>query len=241
MDARAAQAIGKRHQLEDVYGVAHFPDGTLLVVCDGMGGHKHGKMAAQEAANSFIAAFKAEPEDKSLRDKLSHALHLANKAVDKLFAHMEDCGGCTLLAAYVTRACMTWISVGDSPLFLWRQNRLIRLNADHSMRSIFADATVPGMSYQASERRSHMLRSAVTGADITLIDAPQAPYPLLPRDRIILASDGIEDLLFHPSLPPSVTAIFNDRKSNLAVQLVEATIALDAPYADNCTVLSVDI
>lgn len=240
MDAFVAQTIGKRTNQEDSYGVKHFPAGTLAIVCDGMGGHTLGDRASRVAVDSFIEGFEI-PSGVSVREALLSALMYANIRVGDIFEGMEDIGGCTLLAAYVTRVSVTWVSVGDSPLFLWRGNRLIRLNADHSMRSVFSDLTIPGSSFADVTKRGHMLRSAVTGDDITLIDLPNTPYPLLPRDRIILASDGIEDLLYHNCLSAEMIQLLNDRQENLAVSLVSASTALDAPHADNCTVVSLDL
>lgn len=98
----------------------------------------------------------------------------------------------------------------------------------------------------ASEAMSqgHALRSAVTGERLSLVDAPPTPYPLLPGDRIILASDGADALLLPPHMPESLRRMLDtretDQKKNLSVALVEACEALQNPYADNVTVLSMD-
>ncbi len=240
MDAYAAQTIGKRANQEDSYGIKHFPTGTLAIICDGMGGHEKGDLASRAAVDAFLDAFDVQ-EGVTLRESMLAALMHANICVGDLFVDSDNVGGCTLVAAYVSRSSITWVSVGDSPLFLWRGNRLIRLNADHSMRSVFSDLTLPGSSYTDAAKRGHMLRSALTGEDITLIDLPYTPYPLLPRDRIILASDGVEDLLYLNCLDSETIDVLNDRQANLAVRLVDANAQLDAPFADNCTVISLDV
>lgn len=240
MDAYVAQTIGKRAHQEDSYGVKHFPTGTLAIVCDGMGGHYHGDLASRAAVDAFLSAFDIQA-GVTIRESMLSALMHANICVGDLFVDTDDIGGTTLVAAFVTKSSITWVSVGDSPLFLWHANRLIRLNADHSMRSVFADLTLPGSSYIDAAKRGHMLRSALTGEDITLIDLPMTPYPLLPRDRVILASDGVEDLLYLNCLTADVIEVLNDRKPDLAVRLVDANTDLAVPFADNCTVLSIDV
>ncbi|MFI3244483.1 MAG: protein phosphatase 2C domain-containing protein [Akkermansia sp.] len=240
MDAYAAQTIGRRANQEDSYGIKHFPTGTLAIICDGMGGHALGDRASRVAVDAFLEVFEVQA-GVTLREALLAALMHANICVGDIFIDSDVIGGCTLVAAYVTKSSITWVSVGDSPLFLWRANRLIRLNADHSMRSVFSDLTLPGSSYTDAAQRGHMLRSALTGEDITLIDLSRTPYPLLPRDRVILASDGVEDLLYLNCLTADTEASLNDPNPNLAVRLVEANSQLDAPFADNCTVISLDI
>ena len=47
--------------------------------------------------------------------------------------------GATLVAAVVIGSALYWVSVGDSLLWVCRDGRLHRLNADHSMRPVLQD------------------------------------------------------------------------------------------------------
>lgn len=240
MDAYTAQWIGKRKQQEDAYGVRHFPAGTLAVICDGMGGHDDGALSSRSAVDAFLGHFDLGVSGR-VTDALNSALAAANKAVGEIFAKRDSFGGCTLLAVFIQRGLLWWISVGDSPLFLWRGNKLKRLNEDHSMRALYADLVPSGtLTYDEAMSRGHMLRSALTGETLCLIDAPVRPLPLLPRDRIILSSDGTEELLFNPMLSLQTSQLLNKRGGNLAAEIVEACRQLDAPGADNATVVAFD-
>lgn len=241
MNACISQWIGRRSEQEDAYAVRHFPTGTLAIVCDGMGGHCHGGQAATRAAEAFATAF-AEQGGCPMVDRLRGALHAANEAVGELFGQCDSFGGCTLLAAFIGGNVLWWISVGDSPLLLWRRGRLTRLNADHSMRSLYADLVRTGtMTHQEMLRRGNMLRSAVTGESIPLVDAPPTPYPVLPGDKIILCSDGLDDLLLGSTLPPSTRKLLDSRGGNPAALLIEACRAMNTDYADNATAITLDV
>lgn len=240
MKVSIAQWIGKRAKQEDAYAVRHFPNASLAVVCDGMGGHDCGKHAAETAAQAFVEAF-AQAQDAPMTDRLRGALNQANDAVGSLFAKLGSYGGCTLLAVCVGAGCMWWISVGDSRLFVWRRGRLLHLNADHSMRALYEEFVRTGaMNYREAMAQGHSLRSAVTGEVIPMVDAPPTPYPLLPGDRIILASDGVDDLLLPPPLPPAVRHALDSREDELPSAIVEHCRRLDSPTADNVTVLGLD-
>ena len=234
MDVHAAQWIGCRERMEDAYAVSHFPEGTLAVVCDGMGGHSHGDVAARTAADAFSAAFAALAELPPER-RLRVALDEANEAVCALYLQRANYGGTTLLAVYVSRGVLYHVSVGDSALFIWRSGTLRRLNEDHSMRAFYS-----GYGPECAMPDSHCLRSALTGEPPELVDAPAQGFPLLPRDRIILASDGVERLLFdcHPST--RLAAILSSRETPLAPALVQACEQLHDELADNVTVLTLD-
>lgn len=240
MKVSVAQWIGKRADQQDAYAVRHYPQGSLSVVCDGMGGHDCGYQAAETAATAFLEAFE-HVEGDSVSARLRAALDKANEAVGRLFSKKSSYGGCTLLAVYACGGVVWWISVGDSPLMLWRHNRLLRLNVDHSMRSIYNEYVKSGvMDFREAMSLGHSLRSAVTGEKIPLVDSPPTPYPLLPGDRIILASDGVEQLLMPVPLPEGVQEMLNSRTGNLSAEIVEACRALNDPNADNVTVLSMD-
>lgn len=242
MDAHAAQWIGSRPRQEDAYGIRHFPEGSLVVVCDGMGGHDAGALASSTAVKSFIEAFEESAEtESSLTWRLHEALQLANDAVGKLYEGTDTYGGTTLLAVFAGRGVLRWVSVGDSGLFLWRQGTLRRLNEDHSMRAVYERFVCPGgMTRREALEGGHILRSALTGEDMPLIDAHERPFPILPGDRFIMGTDGLEMLVSQGFLPSSVRRILADRSGSLAAALVQACVDLHDEHADNVTVVTMD-
>ncbi len=240
MIAKAAQWIGMRRKQEDAYVVKFFPDGVLAVVCDGMGGHHDGAMASTLATEAFLRSFE---KNKSMAPgpRLRLALDDANEAVRDSFESRGVYGGTTLVAAFAGAGVLRWVSVGDSALYLWRGGRLIRLNQDHSYRDVFRAYIGAGMTAQEALRRGHVLRCAVTGEPLDMVDAPEIPYPLLPNDRVLLASDGCEDLLAPEMLTNVGRSILENRDGSLPVAIIEACQALDDPYADNTTIVTIDI
>lgn len=240
MIARAAQWIGARRKQEDAYVAKHYRDGVLAVVCDGMGGHHDGELASSLACEAYLRAF--EKMDKlPMAQRMRDALEKANEEVRLSFESRRVYGGTTLLAVFVGAGVVRWVSVGDTALYLWRHGRLIRLNQDHSFRDVFRSYIGAGMTAQEALRRGHVLRSAVTGEPLDLVDAPGMPYPLLPEDRIVLASDGAENILEPEMLTSVGRNILNDRESNLPAALIAACQALNDPHADNTTIISIDL
>ena len=97
------------------------------------------------------------------------------------------------------------------------------------------------MTAQEALRSGHVLRSAVTGESLDLVDEPNMPYPLLPGDLVILTTDGSEDILAPELLTNVGRSILDNREGSLPVALIEACQALNDPYADNTTIVSIDI
>lgn len=240
MIAKAAQWIGMRPKQEDAYTVKFFPEGVLAVVCDGMGGHHDGALASSLVVEAYLRSFEKNDE-LPMHQRMYQAMEDANEVVRKTFESRSVYGGTTLLAAFAGSGVLRWVSVGDTALYLWRRNRLIRLNQDHSYRDVFRSYIGAGMTAQEALRRGHVLRSAITGESLDLVDAPPIPYPLLPGDRIVLTSDGSENLLAPEMLTNVGRNILNNREGSLPVAIIEACQAMNDPYADNTTVVAIDV
>jgi serine/threonine protein phosphatase PrpC len=194
-------AQGNRARQEDDYGVFELPPeleagDLLLVLADGMGGEQAGARASALAVRSFVEAYDTVPVA-TIPERLEQTLVCVNDRM-ALDVSSDPHGlggmGCTLLAVVLTEEGLYWLSVGDSPLWLWRQGRLHRLNQDHAYRSILIQQVSQGQ-ISAAEAACHpdrnALMSAVTGTELELVDLPRQAYPLLDDDQILLASDGI--------------------------------------------------
>ena len=94
--------------------------------------------------------------------------------------------GSTVVVAVISRDGIDWISVGDSPLWLFRDGRLRRLNADHSMAPVLASLVAAGRmtaEQAATDSNRHALRSAVMGEEIHLVDVSSQPVAVRKTDR----------------------------------------------------------
>ena len=244
-DFAGHQAIGQRAQQEDAYvfsdilAAAGEPAGMLTVVADGMGGHAAGNLASQVAARAFAKAF-GNPET-TVAERFRHALKAANEAlaaaIEADLDNLEGMGT-TLVAAAITARGLEWVSVGDSPLYLFRAGGLRRGNADHSFRPMLQEMVQSGelspeqASFSALKNR---LRSALVGSDIALTDQSSAPIPLMEGDIIVAASDGLQTLT-----DAQIAAVLRrhpgTNASALAIRLLQAVFEAAAPKQDNITI-----
>lgn len=188
----AAQILGGRDRQEDAFAIADLSDGRgeklVFVVADGMGGHAGAAQVARLAAQQFCDA--ARNREGALAFRLRPALETANAKISMEGARSPAMrgAGCTLVAAAVEGRVLSWVSVGDSSLFLFRGRRMTKLNASRSA------AVASGPRVRSGPQRANVLRGALTGGDPGLIEGSPAATPihLLPGDIVILASDGLE-------------------------------------------------
>jgi serine/threonine protein phosphatase PrpC len=214
---------------------------VLAVLADGMGGHAGGALASRMACESFIKAYVSQ--EGSNRERLVEGLTAANQAIaDTVDANPMLAGmGSTLVGVTFSAEGIEWVSVGDSPLLLYRRGEIALLNEDHSLAPELDRLAAAGaISEEEAKRdpRRHMLRSAVTGDDIDLVDVSRRPLRIEPGDYIILASDGLQTL--EPvEIERIVAAYADDGATAVANALIRAVEALKDPHQDNATVIAV--
>ena len=128
---------GYRDVYEDRVGTRHMTTAgglklTIGVVCDGVGGENKGERAAQTALDALFS-YVEKSRETNIPQLLTNAVQFANKAVYQL--QRETRGSTTTLTtAVVDESSMKLYvaNVGDSRVYLCRNQKLTQLSIDHS-------------------------------------------------------------------------------------------------------------
>lgn len=243
-DAASVLSLGQRDHQEDALA-ADFPIGSsfgFAVLADGMGGHAAGDIASKIVVTEVFSELMFQSSDvdsmtANIGDVLCSAAFAANECVR---AHTDsnpetEGMGSTLLAPVIKNGDLYWISIGDSPLLLFRAGKLTQLNEDHSMApqiDLMAAAGAISEDMAANHPDRNALTSVLFGDEIEAIDCRDTPFALEDGDIIIAASDGLQFL--------DQDMILAILKSNLARPaamiaqlLLDALEDLDDPAQDN--------
>jgi PPM family protein phosphatase len=250
-DFAGRQYIGHREKQEDYYAFSDIseskaaPLSRLLVgLGDGLGAHIGGNVASYYLITEFIKAYKRSTLNAAWRLRVS--LEAANDCLSNLtnrFAWDKPPMGSTFVGLVITSTSLHWVSVGDSPMYLFRNRKLERLNADHSLTPILEDRVRRGELTEqeaASHPDRHVLQSACMGLPLSLVDARMDPYSLESGDIIIAASDGILTLE-HTQMEEMLSFGKTTTAGKIADALIFAVRCADAPRQDNATVTVVKI
>lgn len=243
-DVATAAVKGARDYQEDSV-ISSFPLGQntgFAVLADGMGGHMSGNIASALVMSEVFTSLKLKEQmlDDGVLNipaTLQELAEAANKRVsDYVKINDESYGmGSTLLSTVISRDKLYWVSVGDSPLLLFRDGALRQLNKDHSMAPQI-DMMVKTGAMSAEVGRNHpdrnTLTSAIAGAEIDMIDCPARPIALLPDDIVIIASDGLQ-FLSNSTIAKTLRLFQSSRSVDIANAFLAALSQLDHPQQDN--------
>ena len=211
------------------------------VLADGMGGHAGGALASRAVCEHFLLGYSGQIGP--TRDRLRGGLASANRAIELVVEGNPALSGMgsTLIGAVFGPDGLEWISVGDSPLYLYRRGEIALLNEDHSLAPALDQLAAAGKITHEEARtdpRRHMLRSAITGEDLDLVDLSVKPLALQPGDYVVLASDGIHTL-DEGEIARLITAYAADGPKVIASALIRSVDNMRDPQQDNTTVVVV--
>lgn len=224
------------------------PDGVsaVAILCDGVGSGGYGNIASKTVAEACARALAPVVEtlsgtDVQLPDLLRETGEIANTALATRIEENPNTVGMstTLIIAVFSAGYIHWYSVGDSHLGLYRNKKLSRLNADHSLASGLDDMVKIGAIDAETARasgKSSVLTSAIAGHKLEEIDCPSQGAQLHPGDIVFLCSDGVETLS-----PAQIEDICGapprQRPAQLCRRLLDAIEDQNAPNQDNASMI----
>jgi serine/threonine protein phosphatase PrpC len=245
-DVASAICQGGRDYQEDAI-VTDFPfgaDSGIVVLADGMGGHAAGDVASKIVVTEVFSELKFQSAhfaefENEIPHYLTTAAVNANAMVrDHVSQHPETRGmGATLVSVVLVENRLFWMSIGDSPLYLFRNGTLQQLNEDHSMAPQIDFMVRQGMLDPEAGRNHpdrNCLTSVILGDRVAKSDCPATPMTLQTGDILVVASDGLQYLD-----DAQIARILHKHRrktaSDIAGYLLEAINTLAHPDQDNCT------
>ncbi|MEO7263549.1 MAG: protein phosphatase 2C domain-containing protein [Ferruginibacter sp.] len=232
----------KRTNNEDCFIAENLAGGSQVLACviDGVGGYEGGEQASAIARETILQGISNEITEPI--DALKQALISAN---EKIFVeksnnpeHNKMACVVTLVIADTGRNKFYYAHVGDTRLYLLRDNTLVKISSDHSAVGYLEESG--RLTEEAAMR--HPRRNEISKAlgfqpsiDVQSDFIETSESPFLPGDTLILCSDGLTDMINNEA----ISAILNSAATleEKGSRLIKA--ANDAGGNDNITVVIV--
>lgn len=232
--------IGKvRETNEDSYGNVSIDNYDFFIVADGMGGHSDGELASSLTVESFVnfikdANIKDYPSVSNLQEE---AIIFANSEVVKVSKEKQEKMGTTVVCL-----CIDYIEnkihishIGDSRIYLFRDDNLQQLTKDHSLVNELLNSGV--LNEEEAENFSN--KAAVTRAVGVSLDvrADNKSMDYHKDDLVFLVTDGLTNELSAEEIKNIIKEY--DDVYDISKYLVEAAICNGG--RDNVTVTTIRI
>jgi protein phosphatase len=171
------------------------PGGRLLVVADGMGGHRGGATASRIAGETVKAQYLGSEGD-DIAAALKDSLLRANSRVfHEAQANPELRGMGTTTSALVVRDGNAWVGhVGDSRIYMVRNDEIKQLTDDHSLVATMVREGLLTKTEAENHPRRNVLQRSIGVSEQVEVDV-RGPFALEVGDVFILCSDGLHGVV----------------------------------------------
>ena len=191
----------RRNHNEDHIGFNQ--DMGIAVLADGMGGHQAGEIASHMAVESVLENLQNLADRETSRsitgsqllEYVSNTISYSNSMIYQASEALDEHKGMgtTLVAAIVQGSQFYAGHVGDSRIYLYREESLMRITKDHSLVQDLVDRGF----YTEEEARMASVGHIVTRALGTKaeVEVDTVQHEIVDGDLLLLCSDGLSDMV----------------------------------------------
>lgn len=187
-----------RERNED--SVAIVENGTsekLLIVADGMGGHKDGEVASHIAINLITDRFKNTSSVGNKEDAINWIQSTVSEANMEIFKyvanHKESEGmGTTIVLSILTPSFLLIGNIGDSSGYIYKGKKIHKITVDHTLVNLLVKSGELTEEEAKNHPKKNVLMKALgsnTSVDMDIFNVE------LDVDGIFLCSDGLTNML----------------------------------------------
>ena len=182
--------IGGRKENQDSAGFRETELGSLIVVCDGMGGMQGGSVASQLAVQTILETVALADKKTNPKTVLIQAIKNANAAIIEHGQNNPNLRGMgtTATVLLLTPYSALTAYVGDSRIYQLRNGKKIFRTFDHSMVfEMVKKRIISEEQARLSAQSNVILKALGVNADVE-VEIAERPYKK--GDRFVLCSDG---------------------------------------------------
>ncbi len=233
-----------RENNEDAIDVKTFPDMTICLVADGMGGQAAGEVASKRATEIVPRELKKHLSptlsNEETKNVLRRAIVQANEEIMAMAAldrDLKNMGTTIVLTVWRKGSSLIYVTgMGDSRAYLLRNKKIEQLTVDHSI----AQALVEAKTISAAEARVHRYRNVLwkylgssevgEGPEVKLVN-------LQTGDRLLLCTDGLSGVVSDEQLAEFI----KDRADVQDCADGLGQLALDSGSRDNISCIVIEV
>lgn len=187
----------RSHNEDSVTIVKNTNGDYLLMVADGMGGHKAGEVASSMAVTLIGKRFSSVSSLGSKMDAINWLKEIVEEVNTNIIKyaeeHVDSQGlGTTLVCAVLTKEYLIFANVGDSSGFVRKAGKLYKVTKDHTLVNLLVETGEIREEEAENHPQKNVLMKALGAAEKTEPDIFVVEDPV---DGIFLCSDGLTNMV----------------------------------------------
>ena len=187
----------RSHNEDSVTIVKNASNEHLMIVADGMGGHRAGEIASSMVVTHIGTRFSSIP---TIGSKLD-AVNWIKENIDEVNANIIKYGeenpeakglGTTAVMALLTNEFLIFANVGDSSGFVLKDGKLHKITKEHTLVNFLVETGELTEEEAVNHPKKNVLMKALGAGDKQDIDIFEVDPNV---DAIMLCSDGLTNML----------------------------------------------
>jgi len=187
----------RSHNEDSVTILKNASDEYLLVVADGMGGHRKGEVASSIAVSRLGKRFNDTP---SIGTKLD-AVNWLNDNINEINKEILEYGennvdskglGTTVVVALLTKGYLIFGNIGDSSGYVIKNNKLHKVTKAHTLVNLLVEAGNITPEEAKTHPKKNILMKALGVSEKCELDIFDVD---IDSEAIMLCSDGLTNML----------------------------------------------
>jgi len=187
----------RNHNEDSVTILKNASDEYLMVVADGMGGHRKGEVASSIAVSRLGKRFNDTP---SIGTKLD-AVNWLNDNINEINREILEYGesnvdskglGTTVVVALLTKSYLIFGNIGDSSGYVIKNNKLHKVTKAHTLVNLLVEAGNITEEEAKIHPKKNILMKALGVSEKCELDIFDVD---IESDAILLCSDGLTNML----------------------------------------------
>lgn len=192
----------RSHNEDSVNIIKNSNNEILLVVADGMGGHKAGEVASSLAVNELSKRFSELSSVGTKEEAVVWLKEIVNEINVKILRyaeeHVDATGlGTTCVCSILTKDFLLFGNIGDSSGFVFKKGKLYKVTKDHTLVNILLESGEITEKDAKTHPQKNVLMKALGAAEVIDMDIFEVVMNEENDkvDGIFLCSDGLTNML----------------------------------------------
>lgn len=187
----------RSHNEDSVTIVKNAASEHLMIVADGMGGHRAGEIASSMVVTQIGSKFKSLSTIGTKIDAVNwlkeNVQEINSNIIKYSEEHPESMGlGTTCVMALLTKEFLLFVNIGDSSGFVFKNGKLKKITRDHTLVNFLVETGDLSEEEAQNHPKKNVLMKALGAADQCEIDIFDVEKDI---DSIMLCSDGLTNML----------------------------------------------